>query len=67
MKNTSFATFSGFKTIAMGESLAQTFSEEKDFSSVAAKCMMFDVFSARDKSFGATGGTRRKEELKIRK
>ena len=66
MKNTSFATFSGFKTIAVGESLAQTFSEEKDFSYVAAKCLMFEV-SACDKSFGATGRTRRKEELKIRK
>jgi len=37
----------------MGESLAETFFEEKVF--------------ACDKSFGATGGTRRKEELKIRK
>jgi hypothetical protein len=50
----------------MGESLAQTFSEEKDFSGVAVKCLMFEVFAC-DKSFGATGGTRRKEELKIRK
>jgi len=29
MKKTSFATFSGFKTITMGESLAETFSDEK--------------------------------------